>query len=307
MAVLIRPRSWGSQQPPLGSSVDWGHPLAESLASCWLLNEGFGNQLRDLVSPNQTGTFATGVPRWSGVGAGVLAGQGPLFGGGGERIVLPNPSYYAVQSGASFTVLSWIATTTTSAITGLSFRCAPTIIGVQGTPTAGAFVFTTRNDANGLDQIFSSGAPATSACVLRSVAGTYAASGAKTIYVDGLPRGASSTSGSFTGFTTAGIGGDAITGNSGAATYGPQCFWRRALQPSEMEWLQAEPFAFILPPAPKILYFDLSTPAAPALTSHFYVRGGNQNDGAYFNRSGSGLIPGRGPRRVIRNSPTRPR
>ena len=28
--------------PPLGSQINWGHPLSKGLVGCWLMNEGRG-------------------------------------------------------------------------------------------------------------------------------------------------------------------------------------------------------------------------------------------------------------------------
>jgi len=40
--------------------------------------------------------------------------------------------------------------------------------------------------------------------------------------------------------------------------------WNRSLQPSELAWLDVEPYTFINPPAPKILYFPFPVAAAPS-------------------------------------------
>ena len=38
-----------TQKPPLGSIIDWSHPLARGLVGCWLLNEGGGDAIYDMV------------------------------------------------------------------------------------------------------------------------------------------------------------------------------------------------------------------------------------------------------------------
>ena len=44
-----RPKHW-NKKPPVGSTINWGHPLAKSLMGAWLLNEGGGKTTRNLVS-----------------------------------------------------------------------------------------------------------------------------------------------------------------------------------------------------------------------------------------------------------------
>ena len=39
-------------KPPLGSYIDWSHPLAEGLVGCWLFNEGSGRATCNLVAPD---------------------------------------------------------------------------------------------------------------------------------------------------------------------------------------------------------------------------------------------------------------
>jgi hypothetical protein len=45
-------------KPPLGASVNWGHPLAVGLEACWLLNEGGGVKLIDKAN-NHNATVTT--------------------------------------------------------------------------------------------------------------------------------------------------------------------------------------------------------------------------------------------------------
>jgi hypothetical protein len=41
-----------TQKPPLGTRINWGHPLARGLVGCWLLNEGVGWRVCDLINKN---------------------------------------------------------------------------------------------------------------------------------------------------------------------------------------------------------------------------------------------------------------
>jgi hypothetical protein len=60
MAVSILKRDiiqgYNQDKPPLGSSINWGHPLSNGLVGCWLMNEGGGTKVKELVS-NNNGTI----------------------------------------------------------------------------------------------------------------------------------------------------------------------------------------------------------------------------------------------------------
>lgn len=53
-------------KPILGSQLQLGHPLSNSLVDLWLLNEGSGNKVYDLSGNGNTGTFGAGAasPTW---------------------------------------------------------------------------------------------------------------------------------------------------------------------------------------------------------------------------------------------------
>jgi hypothetical protein len=44
------------QKPPVGSQIDWGHPLSNGLVACFLMNEGGGNKVSNLQDGSK-GTF----------------------------------------------------------------------------------------------------------------------------------------------------------------------------------------------------------------------------------------------------------
>jgi len=39
-------------KPPLGSQINWGHPLSKGIVGCWLMNEGGGLKTKDLIKNN---------------------------------------------------------------------------------------------------------------------------------------------------------------------------------------------------------------------------------------------------------------
>lgn len=56
MSILIK-KNWRDKKPPLGSQLNRGHPLSQGLVGCWLMNEGSGRKIIDLVR-RQDGLFA---------------------------------------------------------------------------------------------------------------------------------------------------------------------------------------------------------------------------------------------------------
>lgn len=52
-------KGWGYTKPPLGSQINWGHPLANGMLGCWLFNEGGGSKILNIASPLYHGTLTT--------------------------------------------------------------------------------------------------------------------------------------------------------------------------------------------------------------------------------------------------------
>ena len=52
-------------KPPVGAQINWGHPLAKGLIGCWLINEGRGNYINNIVNkPKAKGTLGSTAPNW---------------------------------------------------------------------------------------------------------------------------------------------------------------------------------------------------------------------------------------------------
>lgn len=51
----------GARKPPLGTQINWNHPMARGLVGCWLFNEGGGNVIHSatLLSGNLSYRLAT--------------------------------------------------------------------------------------------------------------------------------------------------------------------------------------------------------------------------------------------------------
>jgi hypothetical protein len=59
MGLIHLPYS-SQQKPPLGSQINWSHPLSKGLVGCWLFNEGGGLKVKDLTGLHD-GTRTTGA------------------------------------------------------------------------------------------------------------------------------------------------------------------------------------------------------------------------------------------------------
>lgn len=56
-------KQYHQENPPLGSQINWGHPLSQGLVGCWLMNERGGKRLNDLAFNNN---LAIAQPDWKG-------------------------------------------------------------------------------------------------------------------------------------------------------------------------------------------------------------------------------------------------
>lgn len=67
--MFVHTINWATEKPPLGSQIDWGHPLSQGLVGCWLMNEGGGNKVSDMARGNNgTNVGAIWKPLLTGIG-----------------------------------------------------------------------------------------------------------------------------------------------------------------------------------------------------------------------------------------------
>lgn len=57
---LLRPKKW-TQKPPLGTKINFNHPLAKGLQQMWMFREGAGASVFDSSGNTNTGTLPSGV------------------------------------------------------------------------------------------------------------------------------------------------------------------------------------------------------------------------------------------------------
>ncbi len=101
--------SWTSK-PPLGSSINWEHPLSRGLVFCALMNEGGGNIVKDIAKTHNGVNTATWVS--------TIKGKGLQFPGVyGTRVTIPDSSDFAFTTGQSFTCIVYFIPSVTTNMT----------------------------------------------------------------------------------------------------------------------------------------------------------------------------------------------
>src|SRR2546421_50667 len=64
MGILIQPKSW-LMKPPVGTQINFGHPLAKGLVGCWLFNEFGGKLVSNGLFRNHGTLSGATLPSWS--------------------------------------------------------------------------------------------------------------------------------------------------------------------------------------------------------------------------------------------------
>jgi hypothetical protein len=93
--LYIITKRFSSQKPPIGSQINWGHPLAQNLEGCWLINENTG-----LISPD-IASISHGVS----YGAPTRAREGITLNGSTQYIDMGiNPRHDFFTLGTDFSI-----------------------------------------------------------------------------------------------------------------------------------------------------------------------------------------------------------
>lgn len=101
-------------KPPLGSSMDWSHPINRGLAGAWLFNEGAGIKVFDLSRKGATGTMTNmGGSSTSGWTA-TRFGKALAFDGTNDYIDCGNLPQFDFDRTQPFSVSCWVRQTFTS-------------------------------------------------------------------------------------------------------------------------------------------------------------------------------------------------
>lgn len=253
MAVLIRPRRWGRVKPPPGAHIDRGHPLAQGLQVCVILN---GSSRPVDLALNQTCTIPNGLT----LGNSAYGEELSRFTSASSQYV----NLGAVPMGGD---LAQFTIATRFYVTGYA---AGQILVAKDRDTGGRpftlDVSTSQNArfyVEGGTDILNANF-VTAANTVYSAVGSWVGGGFMGFYRDGVlieSKTATVTSLAASPTVDLRIGGRHYSGFEdylgGGLSYA--YVWNRALTRNEAAWLHAEPYAFIQPPGPRILYLGISS------------------------------------------------
>lgn len=235
------------QKPPLGSQINWSHPLSQGLVGCWLINEGGGKKTIELVN----GKLGSILDKCS---WGTKKALGLKFDG--------TDSYVSTLWGSKIvtelTVFVYYNPTAYDANNNILFTDSSDAVNIHAAYTGAGVYFYVRSSAAGdgvLGGTLTLGQD-------HQVVGTYTTNGQnnRKLYVDGKYIGQGQN---YSG--TVSLGTNAYFGcHKNGPTIHPfngliymVAFWKRKLRLSEIQSLYVSPYQFIKMPS----LYNLYTPA----------------------------------------------
>lgn len=251
-AVITLPRHWIKPAP--GSQIRWGNPLARGIVMCILMNEGGGTP-RDATGRSAVpATTSATVPTWTSD----IAGPGRKY----VRASSTWDEYGVLNTGVQFnavpfTILALFRTNSSPSATqqpaGMGLAAKAGYGFRMSTGNANRFATATTSGAS---FVAVTGSTINTATLINAV-GTMTGAGAMTYYENGVLQGTASqgspnlAEGTAVAFRT---GAD----NSSASAFDGTLFltviWNRVLSFSEIQTLQVDPYAFMIPPSPHALF-----------------------------------------------------
>lgn len=248
MSTLIR-RTWGTTKPPLGTPVDYSHPLARGLLWCFFFQEGASRWYRDVVQGAWLGQFFSPVARdgfW---------GPSLDFTSAIDRVNNFRGTAALVAPSVPCAMVAWVdglaSIPNGTALNGIGTVTGSPLWGPEITNGASGNLGILKNSVADINLgVPYPTQPAVCGWGLRSDNSAWAFNGT-----------AFNTATNSSAPNAAGSAAIPIIGNasSGAGRLGGIAVYARDITPNEMRWLAEEPFAFMQPPGPKVLYYDLTT------------------------------------------------
>jgi hypothetical protein len=237
MALLIASRR-RDVRPAGALTIDRSHPLARGLVSAILLNENGGKRALDLV----TGEYGT----LTSDGKFTINGDGATFDGSGDHVAFTRNITFSNTFGAA------IACCVSATAFQGSFPNISSIGGGETSPTDHQIRFGDSGIDRAQVQYIVNGNKVAGASILTTnrrytLVGSYY-NGTQRVYVDGRQDG----SGSYTGTASFAIPVRLAASQANGRNLNGQIYWfymwQRGLSPTEVQWLQAEPYAFLASP-----------------------------------------------------------
>lgn len=254
MGVYLR--RYHQDKPPIGSTVNFGHPFARGLVGCWLMNEGGGKGIYDLANKNN-GIFQATTSWKSGI-----KGIATNYNGTDDWIKV-SPS--KILSGLSqFSIIGGIQTTASNIAGGRAIYCerAPAggndIVKLDSLENNVGFIVY-RNDGGTLTRSF--GTTVINNGMYHLLCGVRDSAGCK-FYTDGKLEDSDARVGNdnLTNAVDSRIGGDpqGVTNDYSGLIFFIYLY-NRAIIHSEIRSLYEAPYQFIQ--TPRRIFYSLSTGA----------------------------------------------
>lgn len=261
MANLVRSRSWGLVRPPLGATIDWGHPLAQGLRFAALYDSSRGLAGPDLV----TGYAPSTTPAAYGYPASGRHFPGVRFDGATTA-----GWNYGQLAGTNLTGQISIMAIASSTGTHWQDVSNPVLISRDSnTAGRGYTLDVANNGGNASWRFYNSGGGAGTLQAtmtpdkLQHVIATDNTTTESNFYVDGFLIHNAGTTGAPSS-TTANL---RVGRRDYAAFEGywwgyisMAAIWDRVLSKQEAAWLYAEPYAFLQAPAPRFAFYGFQSP-----------------------------------------------
>lgn len=271
MATLIRPRSWGDAKPAIGSTLNRAHPLAQGLANAFLFNEQGGLYPQDLVGGVGTVYAGTAVPTYYARGAQFTVDSGGFFYADPRMGGATDLSVAGFRNHTFDCMIRYAGASSRGAFMGLENESGSSHQGIFVGLGGGQFDFL-GNDLLDLSENVAwhnTGYDLTPGRYWHVTATFTGSGGTGNQYADGILR-ATHNPGLFTSNGSPirlFVGGYTNIGSTPNRTFGGEMVyayhWNRLLTLAEIQWLHAEPYAFVNPPAPKPLYYALEVTYDP--------------------------------------------
>lgn len=258
------PRGHGRRKPGPWSRIDWSHQLANGLVGAYLFNEAGGNSFGKTGNPNNLAyTGTTPAPGGFGRAAAQFNGTSD-FAQLTSALVTAAPCTLALlftPNSAKDADILQVSARTVALTSWNAFILQQRTTGGQllraGRFSTGTSTFATSTAT------YTLGVPCLGVAV-------FAGSASATIYLNAAPGVTDVTSNTPGSMDTTCVGGRAVNNthnNFGAITADMALIYNRALSAAEVAWLYAEPFAFLLSPAPVRFFFSPGGPVSNTLTA----------------------------------------
>lgn len=246
-------------KPPVGTGIDWGHPLAHGMRLYWSPTNDHGT-----VHEEVTGRRTT----WNAQPVGVSNyGGGCRFSANTQWALLANTVGISAASAITIMVESSAtayATVTPACAVAIEGNTSANLIAFypwDGSSGNGCRIF--WNSATTLDQNSRS---MSANGILRRFLFTSRSSTDHQLFVEGLSVATSSTSKTVptltNGVRIASYNAGQTMSEAANGSLFRVVIWSRGFTPSEAQWLHAEPYSFILPAESRKRYFLADVPVS---------------------------------------------